>query len=58
MSFWLVTPTVRGRELHGLARIERGLLTVTTIEGRVATTQLGLHPPESLARLLLAELSA
>lgn len=55
---WAIRIIRHGTQLTGLVRIDQGLVTVTNIEGRTATTQLGQHPPEALARLLLAELNA
>jgi hypothetical protein len=44
------------RRVHGLYRVEHGILTVT-YEGREKSTQLGGMPPETLARQLLRELA-
>lgn len=47
---------VGDRRIHGLYRVDRGMVTVT-YDGREKTTQVGGMPPEALARQILRELS-
>jgi hypothetical protein len=42
--------------LRGMMWVNRGLVTVTSEEGRQKTTQVGGSPADTIARLLLIEL--
>jgi hypothetical protein len=53
---WIeITVTRDGKTYRGVYRVERGIVTVTTLNGR-KSTQVGGSTAKSIARILLGEL--
>ena len=52
----VVEVEVDGKLYRGRYHVDRGIIALSTLDGRRKATQLGSSPPESLARILLREI--